>query len=586
MRISDQQVFATLLGHLQRARTKSLAAQEQVTSGKRVAAPSDDPAAFSRIVGGKAAIAKLDHRLRAIKAGADRLRASDEALNEATNLLTRVKELAVALRNDSNGPAERAAAALEARQLTLELRDLANRTVAGRPLFGGTGSHGRATGLALTPPVTLTSGSTDTLQVSVDGTASGTITLTAGTYTGAQLAALVETKINADTTLAAAGRAVTVTFDTDHLVIASKTAGSDSTVTITGGTARTSLGFNGGGTTTGASPYALSAAAAAASANTGGATVSQASVTDPARATLTDYLIKFDSATAFTLYNVSAPVTVSADPDNTGAAAKADAGVANPAALTLDDYEIEFTSDTQFKVTNTTTSTVVSSGNTYTSGSAITFDGLRVTLRDGDGGGPKSGDKFTVALSQTTVLAGRTYASGSAVEFDGLSVTITTGSTGPAAGDRFAVTTGIQYQGDSGLRRVEVADGRTVAANLPGDEVFSGETLDIFAALKSLTAALAGNDGGGIDQGIADADRALDQVVQGQARAGALAARLDRTKDGLDTARAGLEAILAGDEDADLVKAASDLSLHQFAVEATSQALARILDSSLLRFLR
>src|SRR5579885_1799396 len=297
MRISDQQVFATLLGHLQRARTESLAAQEQVTSGKRVAAPSDDPAAFSRIVGGKAAIARLDHRLRTITAGADRLRASGDALNEATNLLTRVKELAVALRNDANGPAERAAAAAEARQLTLELRDLANRTVAGRPLFGGTGAHGRATGLALSPPVTLASGSTDTLRVTVDGTASGTITLAAGTYTGAQLAALVEAGINADATLAAAGKAVAVTYETDHLVIASKTDGSASTVTVTGGTARASLGFNGGGATTGANPYALSASAVAASDNAGGADISQASVTDPARATLADYLIRFSSAT-------------------------------------------------------------------------------------------------------------------------------------------------------------------------------------------------------------------------------------------------------------------------------------------------
>ncbi|WP_447972102.1 flagellin N-terminal helical domain-containing protein [Nitrospira sp. Kam-Ns4a] len=586
MRVSDQQIFGALLNRLQEARAKTLAAQEQIASGKRVIRPSDDPSAFGRIVSGQASLARLDQRLRNIQTGTARLQTADGTLTSVTNVLTRVKELAVGLRNDTNGPTERAAGAVEARQLALELQRLANTTSNGQALFTGTSTHGRATGTTLTTPVTITGGSTDTLQVSVDGTASGPITLTAGSYTGAQAAALLETKINTDATLAAAGKRVTVSYEGGRLVIASTGAGSSSTVTVTGGTARTTLGFNGGSTTTGAAPYALQASAAAASGNTGGATISQGSVQDATKVTLNDYVIKFSSATTFNVYNVSAPVAVTAAGANTGAAAKADAGVSDATALTLDDYEIEFTSDTQYTITDTTTGTVVSAGNTYTSGAAITFDGLRVVLQDGAAGGPKSGDKFTVALNPTTVLSDQTYASGSAISFDGLSVAITTGSAAPAAGDRFAVTTGIQYQGDDGLRRIEIGDSQTVKTNLPGNQVFSGPTLDLFASLKSLISALKGSHGDGIDQGIADTDRALDQVAEAQAEIGALANRFDQTRASLEEAKAGVTQAVAEDGDADLVKAVSDLSLQQFAMEAAAQAMARILDSSLLRFLR
>ena len=65
---------------------------------------------------------------------------------------------------------------------------------------------------------------------------------------------------------------------TDHLVIASDTHGPLSTVSITGETARTSLGLVGGSRTTGASPFAMTATTSPGSTNTGGLLVSQGTV--------------------------------------------------------------------------------------------------------------------------------------------------------------------------------------------------------------------------------------------------------------------------------------------------------------------
>lgn len=91
-------------------------------------------------------------------------------------------------------------------------------------------------------PVTI-DGTNNTLAITVDGTASGTITLTSGSYsTGADLATELQAKINADATLTAAGRSVAVTYDTStsRFIITSNSSASTSAVNITGGLVQTS----------------------------------------------------------------------------------------------------------------------------------------------------------------------------------------------------------------------------------------------------------------------------------------------------------------------------------------------------------
>jgi len=74
----------------------------------------------------------------------------------------------------------------------------------------------------------------DTFTIDIDGTSSATISLTAGSYTQTQLAAEIQSQINADTTLAAAGKSVTVSLDgTNQLVINSDIYGASSKVEIT-----------------------------------------------------------------------------------------------------------------------------------------------------------------------------------------------------------------------------------------------------------------------------------------------------------------------------------------------------------------
>jgi flagellar hook-associated protein 2 len=92
-------------------------------------------------------------------------------------------------------------------------------------------------------------------SIAVNGTTSGTISLTAAVYADKDaLATEIQTQINADTLLTAAGAAVNVTYDsgTDSFTIESRLYGSSSTVVVTNiGASAADLGLDGGVSTTG-----------------------------------------------------------------------------------------------------------------------------------------------------------------------------------------------------------------------------------------------------------------------------------------------------------------------------------------------
>jgi flagellar hook-associated protein 2 len=103
-------------------------------------------------------------------------------------------------------------------------------------------------------PKTINSSNND-FQMTVDGTASGTITLTSQAYANlGVLATEMQTRINADATLRAAGKSVTVSVSGDDLEIRSNSVGSTSTLQITnsgGDSTITTLGLDSPTTTNG-----------------------------------------------------------------------------------------------------------------------------------------------------------------------------------------------------------------------------------------------------------------------------------------------------------------------------------------------
>jgi flagellar hook-associated protein 2 len=88
--------------------------------------------------------------------------------------------------------------------------------------------------------LTISSGSNDTLSLKVDGI-SATVTLSAGTYTAASLAAELQSKINGASAISSAAGSVSVTESGGVLSLTSAKYGSTSGITITGGNASADL---------------------------------------------------------------------------------------------------------------------------------------------------------------------------------------------------------------------------------------------------------------------------------------------------------------------------------------------------------
>jgi flagellar hook-associated protein 1 FlgK len=95
----------------------------------------------------------------------------------------------------------------------------------------------------------------------------------------------------------------------------------------------------------------------------------------------------------------SAPgVYTRANTTNSGGAQVTTSSVTNLAGLTFNDYEIRFADATNYVVVNITTNSVTATGS-YTSGNAITFDGLSVTVTDNTGT-PLAGDVYTISSTR------------------------------------------------------------------------------------------------------------------------------------------------------------------------------------------
>jgi len=137
MRVTDRQQTQALLTAVQNVRQGIFDRQEQISSGKRVNRPSDDPAAAERISQFKNTLQTTDRRLFSVNEGIGRLSISESTFVTAGNAIQRGRELAIQARNDTNSDVERANIGKEVNQLFQSLSGLANTQVNGRSIFAG-----------------------------------------------------------------------------------------------------------------------------------------------------------------------------------------------------------------------------------------------------------------------------------------------------------------------------------------------------------------------------------------------------------------------------------------------------------------
>lgn len=110
--------------------------QQSVSSGNRLTAPSDDPAASARIADIRQTQADQLVWSRNADTGASIASAADTTLTSVGSLLDRAKDLVLSARNDTTSAADRSSIAAELRGLATDLDTYAQQSdPTGRPLF-------------------------------------------------------------------------------------------------------------------------------------------------------------------------------------------------------------------------------------------------------------------------------------------------------------------------------------------------------------------------------------------------------------------------------------------------------------------
>ncbi|MCE5231072.1 flagellar hook-associated protein FlgL [bacterium] len=222
--------------------------------------------------------------------------------------------------------------------------------------------------------------------------------------------------------------------------------------------------------------------------------------------------------------------------------------VLDATAMNDHDYEIRFTAANAFDVVDVQTGLAVASNQSYTSGQAIRFGGVEVTVANGTGS-PSAG----MVVSVTT--------------------------TPPGA-----------YNGDGQTQEIEIGQGNRIATNLTGDRVFQGVGIsggiDLFALMNSINTALSEGDYDTIQAKLDELDTASEQVSNERARNGTRVNLLEQLKDRQSSIQDSLEILRSDLEDIDVAEAMTDLTKAQNVYEATLTAASQIIQPSLLDFLQ
>jgi len=147
MRVSTSGAYASGLSAMQRLQAALDQTQRQISSGRRILTPSDDPIAASRAIEIRESIGRLEQFDRNANMASNRLGQEESSLGSVNNVLQRVRELALQANNATQTNESRRLIAIEMRQNLDQLVQIANQK-------DGNGSYLFSGNLESTTPVT------------------------------------------------------------------------------------------------------------------------------------------------------------------------------------------------------------------------------------------------------------------------------------------------------------------------------------------------------------------------------------------------------------------------------------------------
>lgn len=176
-RVTNLTMSANAQRTLQTQQSKLSELQEKATTLNKISRPSDDPAATAKALETRSLLAANAQYGRNIDDGNTWLTAADTALEQATNVMHKIKDLTVLAGNGTLPQSGKNAIANELDALNAELVAIANSKHLGRNIFAGNSDNPEAFSGAIPPayngaglsPVERRFSATQTVRVDADG---------------------------------------------------------------------------------------------------------------------------------------------------------------------------------------------------------------------------------------------------------------------------------------------------------------------------------------------------------------------------------------------------------------------------------
>ncbi|WP_296934705.1 flagellar hook-associated protein FlgL [uncultured Marinobacter sp.] len=138
IRISSQQIFSGGINRLQELNTNLNNTQQQISTGKRVNKPSDDPVAAARILKLDQELSRVETYQRNVDLADNRLKQEESALESSIDVIQRIRELTVQAGNGSLSANDRRSISSELEERLGQLANIANtRDASGEYIFSG-----------------------------------------------------------------------------------------------------------------------------------------------------------------------------------------------------------------------------------------------------------------------------------------------------------------------------------------------------------------------------------------------------------------------------------------------------------------
>ena len=138
MRVTQSMLSNNMLRNLSTSYNQMGKLQDQITTGKKVNRPSDDPVVAMKGMGYRMQVDKVHQFQRNLGEVNNWLDSSDDALDKVGQTLHRAKELMTQAANGTNSDSDKEAILKEMEQLQQHVQSLGNTKVGDKYIFSGT----------------------------------------------------------------------------------------------------------------------------------------------------------------------------------------------------------------------------------------------------------------------------------------------------------------------------------------------------------------------------------------------------------------------------------------------------------------